>query len=193
MIGRLSGTVLSIDGSNAIIDVSGVGYEVLCSRDAISGMDEGSEVTLCIHTDVKEDSITLCGFLFPHERATFRLLLKVNGVGTKTALEVLSNISAKDLLRCIAAGDVASLQKIKGVGRKTAERIVLELRERVVELVPDTGGKDGSINRISNDAVSALVSLGIARREAERAVQEAHGKGASLETSDIIREALRYI
>lgn len=192
MIGRISGTVLSIDGSHAIVDVAGVGYEVLCSRDAIAEMNEGSPITLCIHTDVKEDSITLCGFLHPHERSTFRLLLKVNGVGTKTALEVLSHISAKDLLRSIAAGDVAALQKIKGVGRKTAERVVLELRERVIELVPEPSGREGAFS-VSNDAVAALVSLGITKRDAERAVQEAHGKGASLETTDIIREALRYI
>jgi len=192
VIGRLSGKIVSIEGSTAVLDVAGVGYEVLCSRDAISEMEEGAPITLCIHTDVKEDSITLCGFLHPHERSTFRLLLKVNGVGTKTALEVLSHISAKDLLRSIAAGDVAALQRIKGVGRKTAERVILELRERVIELVP-ARSDDNSAGSFSDDAVAALVALGIVRREAERAVQTAHGKGGGKDTTEIIREALRYI
>ncbi len=134
MIGRLTGKVAASDGDSAVVvDVGGVGYEVSVPLGTVgrSRADDAGRVTLFIHTHVREDQITLFGFASPEDRLTFRTLIGVSNVGPKTAIAVLGALPAGDLSRAIAAKDVARLQTIGGVGKKTAERLVLELRDKL--------------------------------------------------------------
>lgn len=198
MIGRLSGVVVAVSSYSALIDVQGVGYEVSCTRQAFESLVVGSSAVLLIHTDVREDSITLCGFANELERNTFRLLLRVSGIGVKTALDILTKIESKDLLMKIASSDLQALTAIKGLGKKTAERIILELREKVFEHIDD--GRDVASKGASvtlghvEDALAALSGLGITRKEAERALEKVKESGEMpCDVEGVIREALRWI
>jgi len=196
MIGRLSGTTISVLGFQALIDVSGVGYEVLCTRQAALGLEPGKNAVLLIHTDVREDAITLCGFGSELERSTFRLLLKVSGIGVKTALDILTKTDSKDLLMSIASSDLQALTAIKGLGKKTAERIILELREKVFEHIDskEEVKKSSGFNSHEEDAISALTGLGISRKEAERALEKVKSSGeVPGDAEGVIKEALRWI
>jgi Holliday junction DNA helicase RuvA len=180
MIGSLRGKILELEGRNLIVEVGGVGYEVEVTNSHSKVV--GEEVFLFIHTEMRQDALLLFGFDSLLERNTFRLLLRVNGVGTRTALDILSSTEPKALLQTIASGDVTALTRLKGIGKKTAERLVLELREKVLE-------HQSPVSSAVSDAVLALLSLGIPRKEAEKAVEQAKGE----DVSEIVREALRYI
>jgi len=200
MISQLRGTVVELQGSLVTIEVGGVGYEVFGSRGLTSGLDIGKESRVLVYTDVKQDSIRLFGFADQVEKQLFLLLLKVTGVGSKTALEIISGIEGRELLRAIGKGETQRLQSIKGIGRKTAERIVLELRDKVAEMASEIqiefGGAAGSRESIQ-DAVEALQALGFTRPDAEKAVQAAEANGSlGAHLSDpgaIVREALRFV
>jgi Holliday junction DNA helicase RuvA len=158
-----------------------------------------------VHTDVREDAIRLFGFHSQAERQVFLLLNKVSGMGPRSSLDVLSNVSIRELLRAIGAGDVQGLMKIKGVGRKKAERIVVELKDLVGSMADEraaglrVGGESGVTSGsagqpVSSDAVAALEVLGFARRDAEIAVAKAAESGwAQGEVGDLVREALRFV
>jgi Holliday junction DNA helicase RuvA len=194
-----------MDGDAIVVDVNGVGYSVICTATLLGRLETGKEEILCVYTDVREDAIRLFGFDSRAERQMFLLLNKVTGLGPRSSVDVLSNVPIRDLLRAIGAGDVHALMSIKGVGRKKAERIVVELKDLVVSMADDRSSglrsmmtvERGSGSRDSGptgDAVAALEVLGFARKDAEAAVSKAIDGGWQRgEAGDLIREALRFV
>ena len=192
MIGRLKGILLSKQPPWLLIDVNGVGYELEAPMSTIYDLPEiGREVTLRTHYAVKEDSVALYGFLHESERALFRNVQKVSGIGAKIALAILSGVTVDEFARHVQSGDLAALSRIPGIGKKTAERIVVELRDRVDGLIGAVGSSLGS--GVPTDPVSeasvALQSLGYKPAEVMRLVKDAAAPGDSAE--NIIRKALR--
>jgi Holliday junction DNA helicase RuvA len=195
MIGRLKGRVLTDEATGAaVIDVHGVGYDVLTPVGTLgrARSDANSEVELWIHTHVREDALDLFGFATETDRRVFRLLLGVPNVGPKTALGVLSALSVDDLARAVERGDHARLGKVPGIGKKTAERLVLELKEKLRGL--DSGAAPATpIETVGNEAdrlLSALVGMGYRPGEAERAVSALGPKVSTEPLANLLREAL---
>lgn len=193
MISRLEGVLAEKSPETVVLDVHGVGYEVRVPLSTFFDLpDEGKTVRLHIHTHVREDALQLFGFGSETERALFRLLIATSGVGPKLALSILSGLPAANLVAALRAGDLAALTRIPGVGRKTAERIVLDLREKVLGFEVETRSARTPAPDAAAAAESALTNLGYPRPHAERAVRralESSADGASLET--LIKEALR--
>jgi Holliday junction DNA helicase RuvA len=194
MIGRLRGILVSKQPPWLLVEVGGVGYELEAPMSTIYDLPAtGREVVLLTHYAVKEDSVALYGFLHEAERALFRNLQKVSGIGAKIALAVLSGVSTADFARLVQAGDVVALTKIPGIGKKTAERIVVELRDRVDGLgasLPGAGAQPaGAPLDPAGEATVALQQLGYKPAEAARLVQKAAAEGDDAEA--IIRKALR--
>ncbi len=193
MIARLAGTLVERSPDRVVIDVSGVGYLVFVSLESFYKLPPlGSRVELNTYTHVREDSLQLFGFVEEVERELFTLLIQVTGVGPRVALAVLSGLSAQELEKALVDGDVGRLVRVPGVGRKTAERLVLELKDKVSQL---RGRRDGMRERPqakSAEAVSALVNLGYKRAEAEKAVGSAEKEGAQ-GLEETIRMALRRL
>lgn len=192
MIGRLKGILLAKQPPWLLIDVNGVGYELEAPMSTIYDLPEiGREVILRTHYAVKEDSVALYGFLHESERALFRNVQKVSGIGAKIALAILSGVTVDEFARHVQTGDLAALSRIPGIGKKTAERIVVELRDRVAGLVGTVSSQLGG--GVPNDPLSeasvALQSLGYKPAEVMRLVKDAAAPGDSAE--DIIRKALR--
>ena len=181
MIGFLNGKVLSLKPTKVLLDVNGVGYLVNVSINTFENISEKKNISLHIYTSVKEDSITLFGFYNETEKEMFELLISVNGIGPRLALSVLSGIQVEDLKTAIEAGDISRIIAIPGVGRKTAERVVLELRSKV-DKISEAESK-GVFYSIKSEAVSALITLGYNYKQAESAV-----KNISLE--ELIKKAL---
>ncbi|HEX5306302.1 MAG TPA: Holliday junction branch migration protein RuvA [Dyella sp.] len=194
MIGRLRGILVSKQPPWLLGEVGGVGYELEAPMSTIYDLPPtGKEVTLLTHYAVKEDSVALYGFLREDERALFRNLQKVSGIGAKISLAVLSGVSTADFARLVQAGDVVALTKIPGIGKKTAERIVVELRDRVEGLgasLPGAPGKGGGAPLDpAGEATVALQQLGYKPAEVTRLVQKVAVEGDDAEA--IIRKALR--
>ena len=193
MIGRLRGTLISKQPPWLMIEVGGIGYELEAPMSTIYDLPAtGKEVILLTHYAVKEDSVALYGFMHESERALFRSLQKVSGIGAKIALAVLSGVSTDHFARLVQTGDVVALTKIPGIGKKTAERIVIELRDRVDGLtsVPGTRvrGADTPLDA-AGEATVALQQLGYKPVEVIRLVQKVAAEGDNAEA--IIRKALR--
>ena len=195
MISSLHGTVLSAGADNVVIDVGGVGYLVGASARTLSSIGPVGEAAM-LHTEmlVSEDSIRLVGFASADERDWFRLLTGVQGVGSRVALAILSALEPADLMRAIASGDKAMVARANGVGPKLAQRIVMELKDKVggIVLAPGSGGGVAASAGAGADAVSALLNLGFRPAEANAAVaaaEEELGAGASLDA--LVRLALR--
>lgn len=205
MISRLHGEVVEIDGDGIVVDVNGVGYEVACTTALLSRLSIGTRAIFSVYTDVREDAIRLFGFDSVAERHIFLLLNRVSGMGPRSSLDVVSNVAIRDLLRAIGSGDVRALMSIKGVGKKKAERIVVELRDLVANMAGERADSlramvsversaEPPATAVSSDAVSALEVLGFARRDAESAVSQAlQGRGSVGDVGELIREALRYV
>ena len=192
VIGRLKGTLVSKQPPWLLVDVGGVGYELQAPMSTLFDLPEaGREVTLLTHYAVKEDSVALYGFLRESERILFRNLQKVTGIGAKIALAVLSGASVDEFARLVHAGDIAALTRIPGIGKKTAERIVVELRDRVdgAALAAPSGFGAGIPRDAPSEATVALQQLGYKPAEVSRLVAEASQPGDSAET--IIRKALK--
>ncbi|MFM8771056.1 MAG: Holliday junction branch migration protein RuvA, partial [Candidatus Kapaibacterium sp.] len=191
----LSGLVAHKDGMDVVIDCQGVGYAVsvsLTTADIVPNV--GDRVTLYTILAVREDAMQLFGFASTAERSMFTLLTSIQGIGGKTALGILSASSLADLRKAVATGNVAALQRLPGIGKKTAERLVVELREKVIAIVPEgTATAELPATRVTEDAVSALLALGYARSVAERAVAAAVVIDPALADSPekLIRAALR--
>ena len=189
MIAHLRGTLLAKHPNQVIVETGGVGYEVTISIPSFSGLPgAGSEVSLHIHTHVREDLIALYGFLQPSEKLLFEKLITVSGIGPKLAITILSGMAADDMARAIRSNDIARLTRIPGIGKKTAERMVLELRDKLPELgtVPVAVPAH---NAVEEDVLSALVNLGYQRSTAEKAlITAAKNSGASFEL--LFRETL---
>lgn len=201
MIGRLRGIVVELHPPLLILDVHGVGFEVLCSRGCLALATLGGEIVVTVFTEVREESIRLFGFVDRAERQVFTLLVSVSGVGSKTALALISSLGTVPLLRLIGAADIAALQKVKGIGKRTAERIVVELKERVSELVPTreaasgNGDGEGAVFSPQNDAVAALQALGFSEKDARKAVRKAQDEinNDKADAGGIIRVALKHL
>ncbi len=193
MIGRLRGILISKQPPWLVIDVGGVGYELEAPLSTIFDLPEtGREVTLFTHYAVKEDTVALYGFLRESERSMFRALQKVSGIGAKTSLSVLSGATVDEFARLVHSGDIAALMRIPGIGKKTAERIVVELRDRVEALgavsLPGFGNRAVPADPVS-EATVALQSLGYKPVEVTRMVKAAAAEGDTAEA--IIRKALQ--
>lgn len=200
MIGRLQGTLVHKKPPEILIDVNGVGYELEAPMTTFYSLPkEGAKTTLYTHLVVREDAQLLYGFASEGERQLFRALIKINGVGPKLAITILSGISFDDFVRCVNDNDVAALVRLPGVGKKTAERLIIEMRDRLSQL--DHQGFDKSDATVSTsiqnavlkdemkDAIGALVSLGYKQQEADNMVRLVETNGRPSE--DIIRDALK--
>jgi len=178
LIAHLRGRISEKHPNRVVVDVSGVGYDVFVPLSTFYGMGEaGSDIALRIHTHVREDALQLFGFATSLEQELFERLIGVSGIGPKVALAVLSGIEPKELIRAIERGDLARLTAIPGVGKKTSERIVLELKDRLprvsADIVPVMGDGDEKPIAVRDDVLSALVNLGYHRPLAEKAVASA--------------------
>jgi Holliday junction DNA helicase RuvA len=190
MIGRLRGTLIAKQPPSLVVDVGGVGYELEAPMSTFFDLPEaGREVSLFTHYAVKEDTAVLYGFLREAERVLFRSLQKVSGIGAKIALAVLSGTSTDEFARLVQAGDIAALTRIPGIGKKTAERIVVELRDRVDAIAVLPGAGASGLRDAQSEAVVALQQLGYKPAEAARLAKEATADGDSAEA--IIRKALK--
>ena len=196
MIGRLKGILVSKAPPFLLVDVQGVGYEVEAPMSTFYQLPAvDSEVSLHTHLIVREDAQILCGFATESERRLFRSLIRITGVGAKLALAILSGMSADDFARCVQDNDAASLTRLPGVGKKTAERLIIEMRDRLVDWeVGDTATLPNAAVPLmapaaGREAVSALIALGYRPQEASRMVQQVDSEG--LTSEDIIREALK--
>ena len=190
MIGRLRGTLISKQPPALVVDVGGVGYELEAPMSTFFDLPEtGREVNLFTHYAVKEDTAVLYGFLREAERSLFRSLQKVSGIGAKISLAVLSGVSTEEFARLIQLGDVASLTRIPGIGKKTAERMLVELRDRVSELGSAAASSAGVPKDPVSEATVALHALGYKPAEVTRLVRDAAAPGDRAE--EIIRKALK--
>ena len=203
MIAHLSGTLLSKQPNSVVVDVSGVGYDVSIPLSTFYDLgDEGSAVRLQIYTHVKEDALQLYGFKTPRERELFVNFISVSGIGPKLGIALLSGMSADELIASIKANNLARLTLIPGVGRKTAERLIVDLREKMTALsvTPDeeTGGpaetpSGAPEDYVRSDALSALFNLGYQRSAAEKAVDAALSDGGEITIDSVLRRALRKL
>ncbi len=195
MIGYLKGKILSLGADTALIETSaGIGFEVLLSgsaRGSLSGRTEGEVYT---YLQVREDGVSLFGFSSSEEKEMFLKLISVSSVGPKMGIAALSQMSAGDIATAIATNDVKRLSAVKGMGKKTAERIILELREKVSAVAAQSAAGEAvpavQISASDEDAVVALMTLGFTRSESAKAIARAREKGAT-EIEDIIRLALQ--
>jgi Holliday junction DNA helicase RuvA len=193
VIARLSGTVLEKHPNRVVVDVAGVGYDVQVPLSTFYGLGEpGAGVTLRVHTHVREDAISLFGFASPLEQDLFERLIAINGIGPRLALAVLSGIDPGELVRAIRTQDVARLTRIPGVGKKTAERIGLELKDRLPGAA-SSGAPEGleSGGGLRDDLLSALANLGYQRAAAEKAVDGVLKKTPEASFEQALRDVLR--
>ena len=196
MIAHLRGTLLEKHPNQVIVDVGGVGYDVTVPISTFSALpNAGSEVNLRIHTHVREDALSLYGFLTADEKTLFEKLIGVSGIGPKLGITVLSGLAIGDLVTAIRHGQVEHLVRIPGVGKKTAERIVLELRDKLDTIAIGAAAEPAraaapALNAIEQDVLSALLNLGCARPAAEAAVRKAKAAGAPDEFEPLFRKAL---
>ncbi len=198
MIGRLRGTILQKQAPDLLLDVAGVGYELLASMTTFIDLPElNKEVILFTHLIVREDAHTLYAFSSEKERALFRLLLKVNGVGPKMALAIVSGMTANEFAERVHSSDVVGLTKLPGVGKKTAERLIIEMRDRLPE-PSDLFGNDESISnsasprKLENEAIEALLALGYKPAQASKMVASSlKSSDNNLSVEEIVRDALK--
>jgi Holliday junction DNA helicase RuvA len=194
VIAHLSGTILAKQVQRLIVDVGGVGYDVHVPLSTFYAVGEpGALVELHIHTHVREDALQLYGFATPLEQTLFLRLISVNGIGPKAALAVLSGIEPQDLVRAIRQGDIGRLTTIPGVGKKTAERLVVELRDRLSALATEPAAADGGADDVRSDVLSALANLGYQRAAAEKATEKVLARSTSREFEVLLREVLKEI
>lgn len=198
MFARLRGVIDDIQSNVVTIDVAGVGYEVYCTNSCVAQLLLGAESKLLVYTEVKAESIRIFGFSDALEKQLFLLLIEVQGIGPRTAMEVISAVEPRQLLRAIGQGDVEQLRAVKGVGKKTAERIVVELKDKVAARIGTV--ESGSSSRLVierermqpiAEACLALESLGFSRKDAEAALGKVNG--AHTDAAMLIKEALRFV
>jgi holliday junction DNA helicase RuvA len=193
MIGSLRGKLIEKRPNQILVDINGVGYQVQIPLSTFASLGAlHAETSLLIHTHVREDQITLYGFVTAREKQCFELLISASGVGPSLALKILSGMSIEELVPAIRKGDLAQLVKIPGVGRKTAERIVLELRDKLVVIdVPDAG-KRSTRSQLEEDVASALMNLGYDTKSVERAIEKSRAaSGADFEK--LLRSSLQIL
>lgn len=192
MIAKVRGILDHKAPGEVIVDVGGVGYQLFTALSVFYRLPEvGEPVTLLVYTHVREDTLQLFGFFDPAEKQAFVLLTGVSGIGPRLALNILSGMAAGELLGALGDGDVARLVSIPGVGKRLADRMIVELRDKI-DTLPEAAPETPAAPGIRGDALSALVNLGYRRADAERAVRQVLGQGAAdLET--VLKEALRLL
>jgi holliday junction DNA helicase RuvA len=194
MIAHLRGKLLIKHPNQAIVETAGVGYEVTISVPTYSELPSvGDDVALHIYTHVREDLIALYGFLRPAEKGLFEKLITVSGIGPKLAITILSGMAADDVTAAIRGNDLARLTKIPGIGKKTAERMVLELRDKLPPAGEHTAPATPAISPVEEDVLSALTNLGYQRALAEKAVAVAAKNGAATSFDDMFRQSLSIL
>jgi Holliday junction DNA helicase RuvA len=200
MIGFLSGKILEKDANTVIVDVAGVGYEVTIPLSTFYELgDVGSDVSLRIFTHVREDALQLFGFKTTRERDLYLKLISVQGIGAKSGITMLSGMSADEIVTAIRTNNLVRLTSIPGVGKKTAERMVIELRDKIGDISAGAAagvspaGAGASPDSIFDDALSALVNLGYQRNAAEKALQDVAKDGAEMNVQKLLRGALQKL
>ena len=201
MIAYLSGKLLEKDANTIIIDVNGVGYEVSIPLSTFYELGEiGADVTLRIQTIVREDAFQLFGFKTLREKELFLLLVSVSGIGPKSAITALSGMSADEIISAIRQNNLARLNSIPGVGKKTAERLVIELRDKITKLsviageeIKAEGNTISSGNAVMDDAISALTNLGYNNAAAEKALNQAMQEGTEMSVQKLLRRSLQLL
>ena len=199
MIGYLSGKLLEKQANTAIVDVGGVGYEVSIPLSTFYELgDIGGDVQLRIYTYVREDAIQLFGFKTLREKELYLRLISVQGIGAKSGITMLSGMSAEEIIAAIRSNDLGRLTSIPGVGRKTAERLVIELRDKVGDVAGDgshldAGARPTPVDSVFEDALSALINLGYQRHAAEKALNQAGSEGTEISVQKLLRRALQIL
>jgi len=198
MIAQLRGTLLEKHPNQIIVDAGGVGYDVHIPVSTFTALgEEGATVTLRIYTHVREDALVLFGFLTAEEKAIFEKLISVSGIGPKLAITVLSGLATPDLVAAVRGGDVARLVRIPGIGKKTAERIVLELKDKLATMAASEGKSAipsaPPVSAMDQDVLSALVNLGCSASAAEEAIRKAHEKKVEERFEPLFRAALALV
>lgn len=196
MIARLKGQLIEKSPVSLVVDVQGVGYEVFIPLTVYYELPEcGAEVSLYIHTRMREESLKLFGFIKEADKQMFELLTRISKVGPKIALAFLSGMTAQELTQAVFNDDIATLSAIPGVGRKTAERLALELKDKLLELnlEPETATANAPGGGIKDDAVSALVNLGYKKAQAEQALKKVWRDEAKPSLEELIRDSLNCL
>lgn len=188
MIGYLNGKIISAKPTKILLDVNGVGYLINISINTFERISEKESASLFIYTSVKEDSITLYGFFIESEKDMFELLISVNGVGPKLALNILSGIQVDELKNAIQSGDSSRIVAIPGIGRKTADRLVLELKTKVENIVEE--GSASIPFSVKNEAVGALTTLGYNQKLGEKMVRDILAEEPELSLEEVIKKSL---
>ena len=192
MISFIRGKKIHIDPAKIIIDVNGIGYDVNISLRTYSKLKDKSDIFIYTHLNVKEDSHTLFGFNSESERNTFLSLLSINGVGPSTAIMILSSLSANELKKAILSSDSNKIKSVKGIGLKTAERIILELKDKVsFDDIDNDKFYDNMGNTLKDEALSALSSLGISKNIVDKHVDDILKRNENISLEDLIKEVLR--
>jgi len=195
MIALLRGVLLEKHPNQAIVEAGGVGYDVTIPVSTFTHLpDPGAEVRLRVHTHVREDVLALYGFLTQDEKALFEKLIGVSGIGPTLAVKILSGLAAPDLINSIRRGEIDQLVRIPGIGKKTAERMVLELRDKLPAATGDQPAVPAAaLSALDQDVLSALLNLGCARQQAEAAVRKAKAAGPAGEFEPLFRRALEFV
>ena len=192
MISFIRGKKIHIDPAKIIIEVNGIGYDVNISLRTYSKLKDESEVFVYTHLNEKEDSHTIYGFNSESERNTFLSLLSINGVGPSTTIMILSSLSANELKKAIISSDTNKIKSVKGIGLKTAERIILELKDKVTfDDIDQNKFYDDIDNTIKDEALSALSSLGISKNIVEKHINDILDRNNDISLEDLIKEVLK--
>ncbi len=191
MIAQLTGKIIEKNPTDLVLDVNGVGYELKVSLNTSSEIDEKKPVTIFTQLIVREDAQILYGFHSKEERTMFNHLISVSGIGPNTAILMLSALRPAEIARCIQSEDLVTIKSIKGIGAKTAERLIVDLRDKVAKLSFTENNLTGIGNTTRFEALSALVSLGFDRKSVEKALDKIYQDGATVE--GLIREGLKIL
>lgn len=193
MIEHLNGRLVEKNPTHVVVDCNGVGYFVNISLHTFSLLPEGEALKLYTHLHIKEDAHTLYGFMERSEREIFRLLISVSGIGTGIARTMLSSLSPAQLRDAIANGEVATIQAVKGIGAKTAQRVILDLRDKILKIYDINELSFTPNNTNKEEALSALEVLGFARKQAEKVVDRALAEDPTLSVENTIKQALKNL
>lgn len=198
MIGYLNGKLVALSPTQTFVDVNGIGYEVQLTLNTYEQIKDKESVLLYTHLQIREDAWVLYGFATEHEKEAFQKLLSVSGVGAATARVLLSSLTPDELARIVASGDSKSLEKVKGIGAKSAQRIILELKGKLlpgaVALTGVPAAGQSNVNAVSDDALLALVGLGIPKANAEKAVRKSlESLSEDVSVEELIKTALKNI